>query len=672
MRNLKFHSAHAENILCFGPEGVHFHFADYGQVIQVRGINLDNPGTKDHPASNGSGKSSIQEILSIGLFGKAVKSPTKLKGKEFLNTLASKGTIDIQWDDYRVLRTYKKSSSGSITGKIQVWESKDRIWDETSEVTLGGPPAVTQNWIEEKLGMNHHAFCNIVIFDDSSFYSFLESDTPTKREFVENLLGLDQYRKYHDNAKALLRDRKKAIESLGSEYELLLNNVEACDRRIQSLEQQEASWKKTKKEELMNIVARFKEKQAALEKTDAGEQLANWQKLQDRITDLTAKIEDKEQKIKNVKGPMDVARETLESSKEHRDAITSVIQQHTMSIKSAQLELDKQLKQIEKLDKLEDGAQCPVCLGTIKKDSYGKVLMHSHSVAEEQRSMIHKEQAAIDQHSVELNKRVQAVAASQKSISTAESSIALYEGEIRECRKEIAKLAAVSKPEGNSVEQVLEAEIAELRRQGAVLKEELTGKSPYAEIIVQAQAEKTEMKERSDKKAEEMYQAEERLPYYQFWVEAFGDKGIRRYVVDGIIPALNARIAYWLSYLIDSKIELKFNNELEETITRSGNQAFYYSMSNGERRRINLAVSQAFAYVMMLNSGCCPSLVFLDEITGGGIDKAGVVGIYNMIFELAKERQVFVTTHNENLMSMLHGCETLTLKKHNDVTVLSS
>jgi len=124
--------------------------------------------------------------------------------------------------------------------------------------------------------------------------------------------------------------------------------------------------------------------------------------------------------------------------------------------------------------------------------------------------------------------------------------------------------------------------------------------------------------------------------------------------------------------LIDSKIELKFNNELEETITRSGNQAFYYSMSNGERRRINLAVSQAFAYVMMLNSGCCPSLVFLDEITGGGIDKAGVVGIYNMIFELAKERQVFVTTHNENLMSMLHGCETLTLKKHNDVTVLSS
>ena len=73
---------------------------------------------------------------------------------------------------------------------------------------------------------------------------------------------------------------------------------------------------------------------------------------------------------------------------------------------------------------------------------------------------------------------------------------------------------------------------------------------------------------------------------------------------------------------------------------------------------------------MMLNSGCCPSIVFLDEITGGGIDRAGVPYVYNMIFELAKERKVFVTTHNEVLMNLLQGCETLTLKKNNDITIL--
>jgi DNA repair exonuclease SbcCD ATPase subunit len=669
MRNLKFRLAHAENIMCFGPEGVDFHFADYGQVIQVKGINLDNPGTNEDPASNGAGKSSIQEILSIGLYGKTVKSPTKLKGREILNTLATKGHVEIQWDDYRVVRTFKKTPTG-MTMKIQAWHSPDHIWD--TEITKGGRPGITQDWIDEKLGLNHNAFCNVVIFDDSSFYSFLESDAATKREFVENLLGLDQYRKYNDNAKTLLKNSKKAVDLLGSEYNLLCQTSEMCDRRIQTLEQQQTQWKTSKGQALKDVMTRFKTKQTLLQSTDTGEQLANWQKGQDRIVELTAKIEDKESKIKNVKDILIEARESAESARDRKNALTSVVQQHTSVINSAQIELEKQLKQIDKLDKLEDGAECPVCLSVIKKDSYGKVLKHSHGIVEEQRASIRNENAAITQHSADLQKQAKDVSDSQKRIGEAEGKIAILEGEIREYRKEIAKLAAISKPDGNSAEQVLEAEISELRKQCLLLKEEYDGNSPYAEIIIQAQVEKTENKIQSDKKAAEIKVAEDQLPYYQFWVEAFGDRGIRRYVVDGIIPALNARIAYWLSYLIDSKIELTFDNELSETITRSGNSAFYYSMSNGERRRINLAVSQAFAYVMMLNSGCCPSLVFLDEITGGGIDKAGIVGIYKMIFELAKERQVFVTTHNENLMSMLQGCETVTLKKQNDVTVISS
>jgi ABC-type multidrug transport system ATPase subunit len=129
-------------------------------------------------------------------------------------------------------------------------------------------------------------------------------------------------------------------------------------------------------------------------------------------------------------------------------------------------------------------------------------------------------------------------------------------------------------------------------------------------------------------------------------------------------------VAYWMQYLSDDKIQVVFNNELEETITRNGNPAFYHGCSKSEKRRINLAVSQAFAYVMMLNSGTCPSLIFLDEITGGGIDRVGIVGVYNMIFELTKERQVFVTTHDENLISLLQGCEKIRLRKQNDITVL--
>lgn len=75
---------------------------------------------------------------------------------------------------------------------------------------------------------------------------------------------------------------------------------------------------------------------------------------------------------------------------------------------------------------------------------------------------------------------------------------------------------------------------------------------------------------------------------------------------------------------------------------------------------------------MMLTADSCPSLVFLDEVTGGGIDRAGVVGIYNMIFELTKERQVLVTTHNQDLLQLLQDCDAITLVKERDITRVGS
>jgi DNA repair exonuclease SbcCD ATPase subunit len=155
-------------------------------------------------------------------------------------------------------------------------------------------------------------------------------------------------------------------------------------------------------------------------------------------------------------------------------------------------------------------------------------------------------------------------------------------------------------------------------------------------------------------------------------VTAFGDSGIRKFVIDGIIPALNSKIAYWLQFLIEGKIKLEFNNELEENIQRhpsDGDPFVYHAMSGGERRRLNLAVSQAFAYVMTLSSGVCPNLVFLDEVTTN-IDPIGVYGVYNMIAELAKDRKVFITTHDQNLLDLLEGCESIRLEKKNGFTKL--
>ena len=171
---------------------------------------------------------------------------------------------------------------------------------------------------------------------------------------------------------------------------------------------------------------------------------------------------------------------------------------------------------------------------------------------------------------------------------------------------------------------------------------------PYAEIIVQTKTEIDTLVAKTESVRAEITEGEELIPYYNYWVYGFGDEGIRAYIIDGILPALNARINYWLQFLIENKIQLTFDNKFEVTIERNpadGDPFVYAATSGGERRRINLAISQAFAHVMMISSGVIPSICSLDEVALN-VDLPGVHGIYAMINELAKDRQIFVTTHD--------------------------
>ena len=670
MRNLKFHSIRAENILCFGPDGVEISFSNYGNIIQVCGINLDAPGTEENPASNGTGKSSIQELLSIGLFGRTVKSPTKNKGNKIVNVLSTKGEVEIQWDDFRIVRYFKKSKS-AVTSSIEIWQSTDRIWDDKSKITFSTSDE-SQKFIEEKIGLSHHAFCNVVIFDDSNTYSFLEADASTKRQIVENLLDLEQYRDYQNNCKEIQKEIKKQVSDLSKEYSLLQSEVDACDKRTNEFQLQESNWKNNKQNELKILMSQIKAKQADLENSDSGSQLANWQQAQDKITNLTDEISDLENKRNKVLAAIKSAREKLEKVRQERDEINITIQEDSIYLKNAQSELSKANKLINDLENLKEGTVCPTCRGVISKLNFGHVLDCSKESVDKHRLTIEKKEAEIDGFRESYGQKSKLISQTEEKIEEAESKVNLIENTLKKHRFEISELSKIIKPEGDVATKVLETEIVELKKQLKSKKTEYDGDSPYKEIIEKSIIEKSQKEQEKEKKSKELENAEAELPYYEFWNEAFGDDGIRKFVIEGIIPALNERIAYWMQILIDGLIELKFDNKLEETITRNGNPAFYHNMSNGEIRRINLAVSQSFAYVMMLNSGCCPSVVFLDEITGGGIDKAGIPYVYNMIVELAKERQVFVTTHNDSLVSLLQGCENLTLKKQNDLTRLVS
>jgi DNA repair exonuclease SbcCD ATPase subunit len=665
VRELNFRYAFAKNLLCFGEEGIKIYFGDYGNLIKITGTNHDLEGSGNEPCDNAVGKSTTPEIISVGLFGRTIKSPTKLKGGKVIHDGATSDcVIEVQWDEYRVQRTIKLNG----TTKLQMWKSVDHIWDEESELDKG--KVDIQAEIERVLGLSHNAFCGIFIFDDEDKYSFLEAGAPAKREIVENVLGLDRYREYHETAKSLLKSAKENVEKIASGYERSKIELETAIARVKRVKDQDTNWRTQRTSEIAALEVQIKSKQSSLEKTDANDLLVKYQQSQEQIQNLQIVNTDLQEKRSKLAELATVAKQKFDTGRAARDEFQSNLQQRHLRIQALKNDLIRAEKLVGELHGLQEGAKCPICYGVIKSENYNTVLAHSSNVIEGCRSSIDKESLLIEADKLEFGNKSAAVSKVEEVIKEAHKKIGLIDAKLTENQGVISKLSQIPKPDINAAQQVLEAEITHLRKQLKDKQDESSGDSPYKEIIRDAIQEQCDKELLIKDKEKELKVSEEDLPYYEFWVKSFGDKGIRKYIVDGVIPALNSKVAYWLHYLIDGKIELNFDNQLEEHIERNGRTTEYCGLSKSEKRRVNLAVSQAFAHVMMLNSGCCPNVIFLDEITGGGVDATGISGVANMIFELAKERQVFVTTHDERLLSMLQGCEVLNLEKRDDVTIL--
>lgn len=701
MKNLDFKYIAAKNFVCFGSEGIELDLHSFGNIVLIHGKNLDVSDGSGEDSRNGVGKSTIPDIIVYTLYGKPLKKG--LSHSQVINyTNKKKLRTEVRWDKYRVVRT--RSPDG-----LRMWENEDDIWDlhvicpttdekivvskkadgkatnskgDTfdylesdiidSEITLGGMPA-TQKLIEKKIGLNCVTFCNVVVFIDDNSCAFLECDAKTKRDIVENLMSLEKYRDYNEKAKEARNIAKRKIADIGKEYERMILERGLCIERKENVEKEEIQWKQTMLDELRVIYNKITEKEAELESTDMGKALAEYNKAQEKIKLLNAEIPPLEAKKSKVDSILSEAEGRLEESREKKQALIVSIQNINTEIQNGESFIRSNQDILIRL-KNDENTKCDKCFGVISKENVDIFEKESKNETQQWEEIITENKKRLATLTEEKTAVEESIKQLLSGIEAARESSREASNKISTNRQEISQWNIVKEPEVGAKERILEDQVEELRKQGIKKHEEYKGPSPYAKLHAAAIQELDLKKNEVDSKSSEMKVAEAELPYYEFWVKAFGDKGIRKFIIDGIIPALNSRTAYWLQFLIDGKINLIFDNQLEETIERcppDGDPFVYAQMSMGEKRRLNLTVSQAFAHVMMLNSGCIPSCVFLDEVTTN-IDPIGVVGVYNMITELSKNRQVFVTTHDQGLLEMLSGCDTINLVRKDGFTKLVS
>ena len=194
-------------------------------------------------------------------------------------------------------------------------------------------------------------------------------------------------------------------------------------------------------------------------------------------------------------------------------------------------------------------------------------------------------------------------------------------------------------------------------------KELCRDETNYAEFV---KSYKDKIKLRSDVKAENKLDYE----VMRFWEKAFSQQGIIKFIIRNILDYLNNKVNYYLSFLTNSKYSLFFDEELNEKVITNDSDIQYISLSGGEKRKVNLAVTMALKDLLLLTDKNQTNVLFLDEIAEN-LDEEGITGLHNLLQEIKKDKLIFIITHNKYLKTLLHSAPRLSIIKSKGVSKIT-
>ena len=210
---------------------------DRTDLTLVLGLNLDLGGDGSR---NGTGKPTIINALSYGLYGNAL---TNIKKNNLINKTNSKGmfvTVDFEVNNvvYRIER-------GRLPNVLRFYVNNQ---EQEASDTSQGDSRETQSYIENILGMSHEMFKHIMALNtyNEPFLSLRAND---QRAIIEQLLGITLLSEKAERIKELTRLVKEQISEESHRITAVQNANERIQEQIKSLQNRQKMWLKKQKED---------------------------------------------------------------------------------------------------------------------------------------------------------------------------------------------------------------------------------------------------------------------------------------------------------------------------------------------------------------------------------------------------------------------------------------
>jgi len=137
--------------------------------------------------------------------------------------------------------------------------------------------------------------------------------------------------------------------------------------------------------------------------------------------------------------------------------------------------------------------------------------------------------------------------------------------------------------------------------------------------------------------------------YYDVLSNILNDTGIKTRIIKKYLPVINKHVNDYLKDM-DFFVNFQLDENFQETIkSRHRDHFSYYSFSEGEKKRIDIALLLTWRDIASMRNSVNVNLLILDEVFDASLDQAGVDDLMKL-FNILKNTNLFIISHKLDIL----------------------